>query len=93
VWVLGLIQELLYARAIGDEERGKHVLGTLEELVSDDGMLPETVDPTSGEWLSRHWFGWPGAALACVLGSSDLRPQPGPPREPASAGTIRKPLP
>ena len=46
--------------------------------MSDDGMLPETADPESGEWLSRHWFGWPGAALACVLSSGDLRPQPAP---------------
>jgi hypothetical protein len=76
VWALGLVQELIFARAIGDEERATRVLGVLEELVSDDGMLPETADPESGEWLSRHWFGWPGAALACVLSSGDLRPQP-----------------
>ena len=76
VWALGLVQELVFARAIGDEERATRVLGVLEELVSDDGMLPEAADPESGEWLSRHWFGWPGAALACVLSSGDLRPQP-----------------
>jgi hypothetical protein len=76
VWALGLIQELIYARVIGDEERATRVLGVLEELVSEDGMLPETADPESGEWLSRHWFGWPGAALACVLSSADLRPLP-----------------
>lgn len=75
VWALGLIQELLFARAVGDEGRGARVLGVLEELVSDDGMLPETADPLSGEWLSRHWFGWPGAALASVLSSTDLRPR------------------
>lgn len=76
VWPLGLVQELSFARAIGDEERATRVLGILEELVSDDGMLPESADPGTGEWLSRHWFGWPGAALACVLTSGDLRPQP-----------------
>jgi hypothetical protein len=48
----------------------------LGQLVSDDGMSPETADPESGEWLSRHWFGWPGAARACVLSAGDLRPQP-----------------
>jgi hypothetical protein len=78
VWALGLVQELIFSRAIGDEVRATRVLGVLEELVSDDGMLPETADPESGEWLSRHWFGWPGAALACVLSSGDLRPQPAP---------------
>ncbi|MGT2462852.1 glycoside hydrolase family 125 protein [Sinomonas atrocyanea] len=76
VWALGLVQELIYARAIGDDEREQHVLGVLEELASEDGMLPETADPASGQWLSRHWFGWPGAALACVLTSIDLRPVP-----------------
>lgn len=76
VWALGLVQELIYARAVGDAERQQRLLGVLEELVSEDGMLPETADPASGEWLSRHWFGWPGAALACVLTSGDLRPQP-----------------
>ena len=78
VWALGLVQELIFARSIGDERRETRVLDVLEELVSDDGMLPETADPESGEWLSRHWFGWPGAALACVLTSGDLRPQPAP---------------
>lgn len=76
VWGLGLIQELIFARAVGDGERQARVLGTLEELMSEEGMLPETADPLTGEWLSRHWFGWPGAALACVLSSNDLRPQP-----------------
>ena len=76
VWALGLVQELIFVRGIGDEERVRRVLGVLEELVSDDGMLPETADPESGEWLSRHWFGWPGAALSCVLSSGDLRPLP-----------------
>lgn len=77
VWALGLIQELIFARATDDDERDKRVLHTLEELLSEDGMLPETADPETGEWLSRHWFGWPGAALACVLSSNELRPQPG----------------
>jgi hypothetical protein len=76
VWALGLVQELIFARAVSDDERQTRVLGTLEELMSQDGMLPETADPFTGEWLSRHWFGWPGAALACVLGSNDLRPRP-----------------
>jgi hypothetical protein len=76
VWALGLVQELIYARATGDDEREQNILGVLEELASEDGMLPETADPASGQWLSRHWFGWPGAALACVLTSNDLRPVP-----------------
>jgi hypothetical protein len=75
VWALGLIQELIFARTTRDQERESRVLGVLEELVSADGMLPETADPDSGDWLSRHWFGWPGAALAGVLSSLDLRPQ------------------
>ncbi|GAB4098097.1 glycoside hydrolase family 125 protein [Sinomonas halotolerans] len=76
VWALGLVQELLYARTIGDSSRQERVLATLGELVSEDGMLPETADPETGAWLSRDWFGWPGAALAAVLASEDLRPQP-----------------
>ncbi|CAH0202182.1 hypothetical protein SRABI83_01931 [Arthrobacter sp. Bi83] len=75
VWALGLVQELIFARTIVDDERQTHVANVLEDLLSEDGMLPETADPETGEWLSRHWFGWPGAALACVLSSNDLRPQ------------------
>lgn len=90
VWALGLVQELIYARAVGDAERQQRVLGVLEELVSEDGMLPETADPTSGQWLSRHWFAWPGAALACVLTSSDLRPVPVRPRMAGSASGVTR---
>src|SRR5450759_4986017 len=36
----------------------------LEDAAFADGMLPETYRPDGGR--IRHWFAWPGAALAAL---------------------------
>ncbi|MGH3383724.1 MAG: glycoside hydrolase family 125 protein [Nocardioidaceae bacterium] len=66
VWPLGDAQEWAVAMTTGDEEAARRVLDRISRVVSDDGMLPETYDPETGDWLARHWFGWPGALVGLV---------------------------
>ena len=66
-WPLGDVQELIYARLTGDDARWQAVLARLAATACWDGALPEARDPTTGAVRSRHWFGWPGAALAATL--------------------------
>jgi hypothetical protein len=40
-------------------------LSRLEEVAFVDGMLPEAYD-ADGDARIRHWFAWPGAALAAL---------------------------
>lgn len=43
---------------------------SLERLIAasfDDGMLPEAYDPQGSGSVVRHWFAWPGAALASLV--------------------------
>ncbi len=65
-WALGDIQDLIIARAIGDAAREQRAWDHLREAAQWDGALPEAYDPETGEVVSRHWFAWPNAALACV---------------------------
>jgi uncharacterized protein len=66
-WPLGDVQELLYARSIGDAPRADEVLSRLAASACWDGALPEARDSISGAVRSRHWFAWPGAALVAAL--------------------------
>ena len=45
----------------------------LMQVVSADGMLPETYDPNSGDWLARHWFAWPGSLVGLLHATIDGR--------------------
>ena len=66
-WPLGDVQELAYARLIGDADRERRVIGRLLATAQWDGALPEAYEAESGAVASRHWFAWPGAALALLL--------------------------
>ncbi len=66
-WPLGDVQEMIAARLKGNVERASDVLARLENAACWDGALPEAYYPESGDVVSRHWFAWPGAALACEL--------------------------
>jgi uncharacterized protein len=66
-WPLGDVQEWLYARLIGDQERAGLVLTRLAATAAWDGALPEARDQHSGAVRSRHWFAWPGAAFLLAL--------------------------
>jgi uncharacterized protein len=80
VWPLGDAQAWAVAAATGDDEALAALTEKIANVAADDGMLPETYDPESGQWLSRHWFGWPGAlvgtlhrTVSCSLGPWAVR--------------------
>lgn len=63
-WTLGDIQAWIRARAVGDAAGMAAALDRLHGVAFGDGMLPEAYGP-DGTPL-RHWFAWPGAALAAL---------------------------
>jgi len=65
-WPLGDVQDIIVARTIGDTEREEKARERLRKAAQWDGSLPEATDPETGAVISRYWFAWPGAALACV---------------------------
>jgi uncharacterized protein len=64
-WTLGDVQAWVRARTVGDAAAARSALRRLELVAFIDGMLPEAYDPDDGERI-RHWFAWPGAALAAL---------------------------
>jgi meiotically up-regulated gene 157 (Mug157) protein len=62
-WTLGDIQAWLSARIIGDEAGAARSLRRLADVAFADNMLPEAYN-VQGDERIRHWFAWPGAALA-----------------------------
>lgn len=71
-WPLGDVQDLIVATSIGDQERERQARQRLRAAAQWDGALPEAYDAQTNEVVSRHWFTWPNAALACVeLGAFD----------------------
>jgi hypothetical protein len=65
-WPLGDVQDLIVARAIGDDERARRAWDRLHAAARWDGALPEAYHADTHDVVSRHWFAWPNAALACV---------------------------
>jgi hypothetical protein len=67
-WTLGDVQGWIAARARGDGAAAARALERLEAVAFSDGMLPEAYS-TDGRQIARvrHWFAWPGAALAAFL--------------------------
>lgn len=66
VWSLGDAQEWAVAMTTGDQQSADRVLDRLRLVAGDDGMLPETYDPETGDWMARHWFAWPGALIGVL---------------------------
>lgn len=64
-WTLGDVQAWVRARTGGDMRAMRAAMARLEETAFTDGMLPEAYDPNDGTPV-RHWFAWPGAALAAL---------------------------
>lgn len=65
VWPLGDIQAWLIGRIRGDDASAAAALDRLRRAAFSDGMLPESiVGDVDGTAPIRHWFAWPGAALA-----------------------------
>jgi hypothetical protein len=66
-WPLGDVQAVAWHQQRGDHGRAHQALERLLRRTSHDGLLPEAYDSDTGEWTARHWFGWPSAALGCLL--------------------------
>ena len=64
-WTLGDIQGWIVGRAAGRSADAEAALRRLDDIAFGDGMLPEAYE-ADGEGRIRHWFAWPGAALAAL---------------------------
>ncbi|MGI8999842.1 MAG: glycoside hydrolase family 125 protein [Candidatus Limnocylindria bacterium] len=64
-WTLGDVQAWMHARIVGDGSAAEAALSRLEDVSFADGSLPEAYD-ANGDDRVRHWFAWPGAALAAL---------------------------
>ena len=73
IWPLGDAQEWAVAVAQGDRDRVDAVVGRIGDVASADGMLPETYDAQTGDWLARHWFAWPGSLAGLLHATFDRR--------------------
>jgi len=66
-WTLGDVQEWVAASLLGERDAAERALARLLAVAGPDGLLPEAYDPLTGGAPVRHWFAWPGAALATLL--------------------------
>ncbi len=64
-WTLGDLQAWIVGHTIDDSVGAARALARLDEVAFADGMLPEAYGADGGEPV-RHWFAWPGAALAAL---------------------------
>jgi hypothetical protein len=64
-WTLGDLQAWIVGRATARTADTEAALRRLNEVAFGDGMLPEAYG-ANGEACVRHWFAWPGAALAAL---------------------------
>jgi hypothetical protein len=65
-WTLGDVQAWIVARVTGDDLSASATLARLHEAAFADGMLPEAYTASGSLERVRHWFAWPGAALAAL---------------------------
>jgi hypothetical protein len=65
-WPLGDVQEWVAGSVWGDHGRAEAALDRLVAVSADDGLLPESYDPETGEWRARHWFAWPAAVVGAL---------------------------
>ncbi len=66
-WPLGDIIGWVGFGLMAEDETSEAFLERLAESAFTDGMLPEAYDPHGSGSAVRHWFAWPGAALAAIL--------------------------
>ena len=66
-WTLGDIVGWVGFGLMGEDEQSEVALERLVRSAFTDGMLPEAYDPEGSGQAVRHWFAWPGAALAALL--------------------------
>jgi hypothetical protein len=66
-WTLGDIMGWVAFGLMGDDDASEAPLQRLVDSAFTDGMLPEAYDPEGSGSAVRHWFAWPGAALAALV--------------------------
>ena len=66
-WTLGDIMGWAGFGLMAEDEASEVALERLVRSAFTDGMLPEAYDPDGSGQAVRHWFAWPGAALAALL--------------------------
>jgi hypothetical protein len=66
-WPLGDIMGWVGFGLMAEDEISEAALERLVRSAFTDGMLPEAYDPEGSGSAVRHWFAWPGAALAAIL--------------------------
>ncbi len=66
-WPLGDIMGWVAFGLMDEAEPSEAALERLVRSAFGDGMLPEAYDPEGSGSAVRHWFAWPGAALASIV--------------------------
>lgn len=67
-WTLGDVQAWVRARTGDNRPAMEESLARLREVAFVDGMLPEAYSASpENDRRVRHWFAWPGAALAALV--------------------------
>ena len=66
-WSLGDIMGWVAFGLMEEESLSEAALERLIRSAFSDGMLPEAYDPEGSGSAVRHWFAWPGSALAALL--------------------------
>jgi hypothetical protein len=66
-WTLGDIMGWTAFGLMEEESLSEAALERLVRSAFTDGMLPEAYDPEGSGSAVRHWFAWPGSALATLL--------------------------
>ena len=66
-WTLGDIMGWAAFGLMEEESLSEAALERLVRSAFTDGMLPEAYDPEGSGSAVRHWFAWPGSALATLL--------------------------
>jgi len=65
-WTLGDIMGWVAFGLMGERAASEAALQRIVGAAFGDGMLPEAYDPDGTGSAVRHWFAWPGAALAAA---------------------------
>ncbi|MEX1296083.1 MAG: glycoside hydrolase family 125 protein [Candidatus Limnocylindrales bacterium] len=66
-WTLGDIMGWVAFGLMEEYELSEASLERLVRSAFTDGMLPEAYDPEGSGQAVRHWFAWPGSALAALI--------------------------
>jgi meiotically up-regulated gene 157 (Mug157) protein len=66
-YTLGDIMGWVAFSLMGERKAADRALERLVEVSFSDGMLPEAYDPEGSGSVARHWYAWPGAALATLV--------------------------